>query len=347
MPSGLIFLTGGTGHIGFRTLVLALQAGYNIRAAVRSDAKKDLILRNKEIKSLNPGPKLTFVIIEDISIPGAYDAAIQGADYVIHLASPIVLKEEVKVEDYESLFVDTAVAGTKSILDAAAKAPSVKRVVITSSMSAILPWTSFTTGDDHTIYNETSRTPFWSGPYANDFEAYNAGKVKALAYVEEYVKTHTLSFGVVNIAPGFTAGRVGLLEDARDIMVGTNIAAIGHVFGHKAAYGNPAFNVHVDDVARLHVEALDPKIPANSLWVAVSGPLEGNVWNDAIGIAAKRYPEAIKAGLFSNDGDQPTLPSRIDKTATKMMFGIEFKGFEEQVTDVLDHFLELKGLPIA
>jgi hypothetical protein len=34
MANDLVFITGGTGHIGFRTLVIALQLGYSVRAAV-------------------------------------------------------------------------------------------------------------------------------------------------------------------------------------------------------------------------------------------------------------------------------------------------------------------------
>jgi nucleoside-diphosphate-sugar epimerase len=346
MSRGLIFLTGGSGMIGFKVLLLALEAGYSVRAAVRSEAKRDLILTNETIKRLNPGSSLTFEIIKDMSAPDAYDQALDGADYIIHVASPIPLKGEIKPEDFKSLFVDTAVAGNKAILKAASKTSTIKRLVITSSTSAMLPWSAFTTGSGE-VYNEDSRTPFPEGPYANDFEAYNAGKVAALEVIEKYVAENKPSFDVVNVAPSFVIGKSELVTASEDITLGTNVAAIGAVFGNKNPYPNVSITAHIDDVALLHVRALEPRVPSNSLWLAVSGGPEGTTWNDALKFAATRYPKAIAAGVFPNNGDQPTILSRVDSSRTRNFFNMNFKDFESQVTSVLDHFLELKGLPIA
>jgi succinate dehydrogenase (ubiquinone) flavoprotein subunit len=138
MANGLVFITGGTGHVGFRTLVTALQLGYSVRAAVRSESKKQQILSAESIKSLNPGRKLTFVIVPDLTVDGAYDEAVQGAAYIIHLASPIPLKGEIKAEDFQSALINPTISGTLSVLKAAAKTKSVKRVVITSSIVACI-----------------------------------------------------------------------------------------------------------------------------------------------------------------------------------------------------------------
>jgi uncharacterized protein YbjT (DUF2867 family) len=45
MSNDLVLITGGTGFIGFKIIVTALQAGYSVRAAVRSDAKPMLSYR--------------------------------------------------------------------------------------------------------------------------------------------------------------------------------------------------------------------------------------------------------------------------------------------------------------
>ena len=139
MATELVFITGGTGHVGFRTLVTALQLGYSVRAAVRSESKKQQILSAQSVKSLNPGPRLTFAIVPDLTVDGAYDEAVQDTAYIIHLASPIVLKGEIKAEDFQSALIDPAINGTLSVLKAAAKAKSVRRVVITSSVVAVVP----------------------------------------------------------------------------------------------------------------------------------------------------------------------------------------------------------------
>ena len=346
MSKGLIFLTGGSGFIGFKTLVLALENGYSVRAGVRSNSKKASILASESIQKLNPGNKLSFVIIEDMAASGAYDEAVRGVDYIIHVASSMVMKGEIKPEEYRKFFVDTAVAGVTSILNAASAAPSVKRVVVTSSTSALLPWSAFTTGSS-TTYNEDSRTPFPEGPYSNDFEAYNAGKIASLLATENYVAKNNSLFDVVNIAPSFVIGKSDLITDPDDILLGTNAAAISSVFGKKNPYPNASITAHVDDTALLHIKALEPRVPSNSLWIAVSGDINGTFWNDALKFAAVHYPKAIENGVFPNDGDQPTLLAKIDNSRTRAFFNLEFKNYESQVTSVLNHYLELKGVPIA
>ena len=44
MSSDLVLITGVTGHVGFRVLIFALEAGYRVRAAVRNQGKADTIL---------------------------------------------------------------------------------------------------------------------------------------------------------------------------------------------------------------------------------------------------------------------------------------------------------------
>jgi hypothetical protein len=88
-------------------------------------------------------------------------------------------------------------------------------------------------------------------------------------------------------------------------------------------------------------------VPSNSLWLAVDTKTETMMWNDALTVAAKKYPRAIKTGVFPNNGDQPTLRAKVDNARTRNFFDMEFTGFEKQVTSVLDHFLELKGMPIT
>jgi nucleoside-diphosphate-sugar epimerase len=346
MSKGLIFLTGGSGMIGFKTLVIALEHGYCVRAAVRSEVKKQAILTSPSIQHLNPGPKLTFVIIEDLAIPGAYDQAVQGADYIIHIASSMVMKGDIPPAEYKKFFVDTAVAGVTSILAAASMSPSMKRVIFTSSTSAMLPWSAFTTGSSE-VFNEDSRTPFPVGPYENDFQAYNAGKIAALEVTETWAAKHNSHFDVINVAPAFVIGKSELITRPEDILLGTNAAAIAAVFGHKNPYPNASITTHVDDTALLHIKALEPRVPSNSLWLAVSAETDAMVWNDALVVAGKRYPKAIKEGIFPNNGDQPTLRTRVDNLRTRKFFDIKFTGYEGQVTSVLDHFLELKGISIG
>jgi nucleoside-diphosphate-sugar epimerase len=161
-------------------------------------------------------------------------------------------------------FVDTSVAGVSSILSAASLAPSIKRIIFTSSTSAMLPWSAFTDGSSE-IFNEDSRTPFPPSPYANDFQAYNTSKITQLEVTETWVAKHKSHFDVVNVAPAYVIGRSELITDPKDILIGTNSTAIATVFGKKTTAPNASITAHLDDVVLLHVKALDPRVPWNTL----------------------------------------------------------------------------------
>lgn len=76
--------------------------------------------------------------------------------------------------------------------------------------------------------------------------------------------------------------------------------------------------IHVNDVAKIHVLAL------NLNFMATSGGVEGWCWEDAIEIVKKHFPEAVEDGRLPADGSQPTK-LRIDSSKTEKVLGIEFQ----------------------
>jgi nucleoside-diphosphate-sugar epimerase len=344
MATELVFITGGTGHIGFRTLVVALQHGYSVRAAVRSESKKQQILLAPSIKSLNPGPRLTFVVVPDLTVDGAYDEAVKGAAYIIHLASPIVLKGEIKPEDFHTTLINPAIRGTLSVLEAAAKTKGIKRVVITSSVVGFIPskYMFDIETPEGKFFDHNSKTTLDHGPYPSDFHAYNASKVSALQATDAFVRDYKPGFDVTNIHPSFVIGKNELITDAKDITIGTNGAAMALVLGYKSEIPVVGASVHVDDVAFMHVKALDSKIPAGT-YVGNSDGYAGTVWQNATRIVAERFPKAVAKGIFPNDGLQPTRRLRVDATKTEKVMDFKFLSYEEQVNSVVSHYLELRG----
>jgi nucleoside-diphosphate-sugar epimerase len=79
---------------------------------------------------------LEFVVVPDITVDTALAGKLDSVDYVLHVAP---------YTDREQLWVP-AVKGTASILKEAAKVPSVKKVVTTSSIAALLPIGQFPEG---------------------------------------------------------------------------------------------------------------------------------------------------------------------------------------------------------
>lgn len=135
MAGDLVLITGATGFVGFAVLRDALKAGYRLRAIVRSESKGKKLAEYPVIKNLTKdGDNFEYVVVPDFTTPGALDEAAKGAKYVLHVASP--LPNDVKglaPEQMEERIVGAAVKMTKAVLEAADKAGTVERVVITSS----------------------------------------------------------------------------------------------------------------------------------------------------------------------------------------------------------------------
>jgi nucleoside-diphosphate-sugar epimerase len=138
MATDLILITGATGFVGFRVLLYALQQGYNVRAVVRSQAKADTITSNTAFQKLNKSSNLSFVTIPDFLTTNAFAQALEGVTCVLHIASPNGLEPPPEGKSLEKYFVHAAVQNTLTVLESAKNVPSVKRIVITSSVGAIL-----------------------------------------------------------------------------------------------------------------------------------------------------------------------------------------------------------------
>ena len=337
MAGEQILVTGATGHLGYRALVIALEAGYQVRAAVRSQAKAETIITAPSIKAFAPGSKLEFVIVPDILADNAYDDAVKGVEAILHIASPLAIS----TEDYERDIITPAIKGTTNILKAASKEPSVKRIVITSSIAAVVPWADFVIRESTHVYTADNSIPDPTGPYARSFEAYGAAKTKALNATKNFVKTEKPTFDIINVMPGFFVGKSELVTDAKDILSGTNKAAFAQILGNVSDQANPGSLQHVDDVAKVHVLSLNPKIEGNQNFGIQAGGVDGVAWGDAIEIVKRRFPEAVKDGRLPVSGTQPTKRVKYDTSRTEKVLGIKFQSYEDALVSLTEHYLEL------
>ncbi|KAL6818286.1 hypothetical protein GGI42DRAFT_309721 [Trichoderma sp. SZMC 28013] len=338
MAGELVLITGATGMIGFRTLVFLLEAGYKVRAAVRNQAGFDKI---SQLKPVAPyASQLTSVIVPDITVDGAYDEAVKGVEYVVHVASPLASNAPPGI-DYDSYMIQPAIRGTVGILESAAKTTGVKKVVITGSILSLVDAKSLGSGD---YINEETRTTSADGPFSSHIEAYAVSKATAFNKTKEWVAEKKPSFAVNHVFPVFVLGRDDTVTTAEQIVKGTNNMLMGPLFG-SIRPPIPGGSVHLDDVARLHVLALDSKVEDGQDFLAASQPLESFEWNDAARIIKKHFPKAAADGIFQLDHVEKvvTLPTKVDSTKAEKLFGFKFKNFEEQVQSVVSHYLELVG----
>jgi len=135
MAGSLIFITGASGFIGSQVVLDTLTAGHRVRVNVRRREQIDE-LTARFSPAVNSPDQLEFVVNSDISDSKAIGSTLGNVEYIFHLASPM---PNSKNPDFKTGYLQPAVAGTEAILAAAALAPSVKRVVIVSSLLAFMP----------------------------------------------------------------------------------------------------------------------------------------------------------------------------------------------------------------
>lgn len=137
--------------IGFKIMTLLLEAGYNVRAAVRDQAGFN------KISTLPPvfrhSSQLTCTVVPDITVPGAYDEAVQDVEYIIHVASPLV--GHVQEGNPEVSYLQPAIRGSVRILESAVQVSKIRRIVITGSILSIASIENIAKGE---IINGAERT---------------------------------------------------------------------------------------------------------------------------------------------------------------------------------------------
>ena len=337
MAGELILLTGSTGHLGYRTLVEALRAGYRVRAAVR---RASSITEIKATSSVQPyHSNLSFIIVEDITQDGAFDSALKDVDYIVHMASPLAKPSE----DLEATIVQPAIRGTVSILYSALKQPSIKRVVITSSAAAVIPLEVHAGHDVGIISPESKVTIHSTGSYPNYFAAYAISKILAYNRTLDFIRDEKPKFTVHNIMPTFVIGANLLATTPETVNAGSNALALGVLLGEKNPAGLMSTTVHVDDVAYVHIAALDPKIEGNQNFGVNSNGVDGIQWDDAIDIVKKHFPKEVEKGVFPLGGSQKSNLVKFDATRTEEVFGFKFKSFEEQIKSLAGLYAEVSA----
>ena len=139
-----VLLTGATGFIGNHILSKLLESGSSVRATVRSELK---IATLRQCHS-SASESLDFAVVSDMTAPGSFSEAFRSQDpitTVIHTASPFLYKDV----HHNSDLLNPAIQGTLRILEAAHETPSVRRVIITGSIAAVVDYTT-TAGTDGT-----------------------------------------------------------------------------------------------------------------------------------------------------------------------------------------------------
>ncbi|HET8639309.1 MAG TPA: NAD-dependent epimerase/dehydratase family protein [Solirubrobacterales bacterium] len=130
-PTETVLVSGGSGFLGGWCLVELLRRGYRVRTTVR-DAAKEPELRARLASVVEHSDDRLSVHVADLESDDHWAKAIEGCEYVLHVASPFPPKQP---KDPDELIVP-AREGTLRVLGAALDA-GVRRVVVTSSVAAV------------------------------------------------------------------------------------------------------------------------------------------------------------------------------------------------------------------
>ena len=127
-----ILVTGAAGYLASWVVEHLLRQGHQVHGSVRSLADQGKVSHLQQLADTLPGTLRLFEA--DLLVEGSFDQAMQGCDAVIHCASPYFLEDR---PDPEAHLVQPAVQGTRNVLNAVNRCPSVRRVVLTSSVLAL------------------------------------------------------------------------------------------------------------------------------------------------------------------------------------------------------------------
>lgn len=238
-----VLVTGASGYIAGWIVKYLLEEGHTVHATVRDPEKASSVAHLQKIATDAPGTLRLFKA--DLLDAASFDAAMQGCSVVMHTASPFVLSG---FKDANEALVRPAVEGTRHVLEAAKRCATVQRVVLTSSIAAVM--------GDNADLAATGREAFteedWNVTSSVEHNPYQYSKVAAEREAWKIQATQT-QWDLVTINPGMVYGpaltrssRSASIDTMRQLGDGRLLVGVPDL-----AYGV----VDVREVARAHVLA--------------------------------------------------------------------------------------------
>ncbi|XP_073291978.1 phenylacetaldehyde reductase-like [Primulina huaijiensis] len=307
-----VCVTGASGYIASWLVKFLLQRGYTVKASVRDPNDPN---KTQHLLALDGAKERLELIKANLLEEGSFDAIVDGCDGVFHTASPFYHG----VTDPQAELIDPALKGTLNVLRACAKAPSVKRVVLTSSMAAV-------------AFNSKPRSPevvidetWWSDPeFCRQAQQwYVLSKTLAEDAAWKFVKEKGID--MVTINPAMVIGP--LLQPT----LNTSSAAILSLINGADTYPNVTFGwVNVEDVANAHILAFENPL-ASGRYCMVENVAH---YSDIVEILRELYPTFHLPEKCADD--KPFPPKyQVSKERVKGL-GIELISFKDSIKETVE-----------
>ncbi|CAL0329368.1 unnamed protein product [Lupinus luteus] len=318
----LVCVTGASGYIASWIVKFLLQRGYTVRATVRDPSN---VKKIEHLVNLDGANERLHLFKADLLEQGSFDSAIEGCHGVFHTASPVIAA--VNVQDPQVELIDPAVKGTLNVLKSCVKSPSVKRVILTSSMAAV-------------VHNGRSRTPdviidetwFSNLDICRELKSWYAfGKTSAEDVARKYLTENNIDMVAIN--PSMTVGP--LLQHE----LNASAALIFNLINGSETFPNASYPwINVKDVAEAHIQAYEIG-SASGRYILAERVAH---FSEVVKILRDIYPTLQIAEKCEDD--KPFMPTyQVSKEKAKSL-GIEFIPFDVTIQEIVESFKEKKFL---
>jgi dihydroflavonol-4-reductase len=337
----LVLVTGGSGFIAVHCILQLLQAGYRVRATLRSLGRAAEVTAMLREGGMEAGERLSF-IQADLSSDAHWDEAVNGCTYVLHIASPTP-KLNFKHEDE---MIIPAREGVLRVLRAAKEA-GIKRIVLTSAIGAIV----YGHPQQTTPYDETT----WTN-VAGKAPTYQKSKTLAEKAAWEFIAQQGGGLELAAVNPVAVMGPVLGPDYSHSIHLVKNLLT-GKIPGCPQI--NSSF-VDVRDVADLHLRAMTHPAAAGERFIATAGEsiwlvdvariLKAHLGPAAAKVKAKELPNTLLRIVGLKDpmvkAMIPLLGIIMNNTSAKATRMLDWtpRSMEEAILATADSLLRLNLL---
>ncbi|OJJ43908.1 hypothetical protein ASPZODRAFT_135949 [Penicilliopsis zonata CBS 506.65] len=331
-----ILVTGGSGFLGGVVVDTLLARGHSVVTTVRSEEKAEAMRATRPDIAQD---RLSFMIVKDIAKLDAFDAAVVSDppfDVVVHTASPF----HYAITDLQRDMLDPAVNGTVGILQSIVKhAPTVRRVVITSSFAAMYN-DAKPAGSKYSEEDWNPVTPETALDAENSQAGYRSSKALAEKAAWKFVEKHKPSFTLSMINPSLIFGPVSASLRSLDEINTSNARIRDFILGKSKDKCPPTgsqFWVDVRDVALAHALAAEkPEAGGKRFFLTAD-----NLCNaDVVAVIAEEFPD-LAAGLPSGDalaaGQFPPGGPKygFDTSRSVRELGLQYRTLRESISDTV------------
>lgn len=272
-----ILVTGGSGFIAAHTIAQLLGQNHRVHTTLRNLQREADVRGMLNEAGAERSDQLSF-FAADLQEDAGWSAAVEGCDYVHHIASPF----PANVPQYEQDLIVPAREGALRVLRAS-RGAGVKRVVLTSSFAAI--------GYGHRPQTQPFNETNWTDLSGSDATAYVKSKTLAERAAWEFIAEEggDLELSVIN--PVAVFGPVLGADYSTSVLLIQRLLT-GTVPGSP----NLSFGVvDVRDVADLHIRAMTHPAARGERFLATGGSFMlirdiARVLKERMGAAGKKVP---------------------------------------------------------